>query len=225
MRRVRVALDAGGREAEIHPMYDLLANAEFVERATAMHWTTTGEEQTFLHYVEGDADAFRTATAEASAVVDAEVVPAGEGAFYAFVRGESTEPLRELFGAVDDVAVIPIPPVQYHPDGSVSVTIVGPADDVQAAVESIPAPVEVSIEEVGGVEATPGLAETLLADRQREALAAALELGYYELPREASHEDVAEAIGCAPSTAAEHLRKAEAKVLERIVIGGGERGI
>lgn len=66
---------------------------------------------------------------------------------------------------------------------------------------------------------TPEVSGATLSDRQREAVEAGLALGYYEVPREASHEDVAEAIDCAPSTAAEHRRKAEAKLL-RSTVGG-----
>jgi predicted DNA binding protein len=33
----------------------------------------------------------------------------------------------------------------------------------------------------------------------------ALELGYYETPREATHTNVAERLDCAPNTATEHL--------------------
>jgi len=58
-----------------------------------------------------------------------------------------------------------------------------------------------------------------LSDRQREATDAALDLGYYEIPREADHRDVASALDCAPSTTAEHLRKAEAKLVESILDG------
>jgi predicted DNA binding protein len=55
-----------------------------------------------------------------------------------------------------------------------------------------------------------------LTDRQREAVRAAVEAGYYAVPREASLADVAEAIGCAESTASEHLRRAEAAVMRRL---------
>lgn len=60
---------------------------------------------------------------------------------------------------------------------------------------------------------TPEVTAATLTARQREAVEAALSLGYYDIPREASYEDVAEAMGCAPSTAAEHLRKAEGKLV------------
>jgi predicted DNA binding protein len=53
----------------------------------------------------------------------------------------------------------------------------------------------------------------VLSDRQREAVRAALDIGYYDQPRGATHEDVAAALDCAPSTASEHLRKAEAELV------------
>mgnify|MGYP002276742734 CR=1 FL=1 len=58
-----------------------------------------------------------------------------------------------------------------------------------------------------------------LTDRQREAVEAGLDLGYYDVPRTTDHEAVADALGCAPSTAAEHLRKAESKLLRAVVRG------
>ncbi len=218
MRSVRVRLDAGGQEGEVHPMYDLLANAEFIERATALQWSFTDEAQAMLHYVEGDAEAFRAATAKTAEVIETEIAPAGEDAFYAFIKGEATERLNELFEAIVAVTAMPIPPVEYHTDGTVSFTIVGPGEEIQTAIAAVPEPVAVSVEEVGGMHAVPGLAETVLTSRQREALDAALELGYYDVPRTATHEDVATALGCAPSTAAEHLRKAESNVLRNVLL-------
>ncbi|MEF8813524.1 MAG: helix-turn-helix domain-containing protein [Halovenus sp.] len=72
-------------------------------------------------------------------------------------------------------------------------------------------------EEIGGLEGVPGLDESRLSNRQREAVEVALELGYYETPRTANQEDVAEAMGCATSTAAEHLQKAESKILRAVL--------
>nr|WP_284011073.1 helix-turn-helix domain-containing protein [Halomicroarcula sp. YJ-61-S] len=39
------------------------------------------------------------------------------------------------------------------------------------------------------------------------------------MPRTATHEAVADALDCAPSTAAEHLRKAESRVLHALFDG------
>jgi predicted DNA binding protein len=58
----------------------------------------------------------------------------------------------------------------------------------------------------------------VLTPRQREALRVAIDLGYYDRSSQATHTDVAAALGCAPSTASEHLKKGEA-ALVRAALG------
>ncbi|WP_248515265.1 bacterio-opsin activator domain-containing protein [Salinarchaeum laminariae] len=57
---------------------------------------------------------------------------------------------------------------------------------------------------------------TALTDRQRTALEAAYHAGFFEWPRNASAEDVADSLGVAPSTFHQHLRKAERKVFDEL---------
>ena len=200
-------------------MFDIIVNAPYVDRATAMHWNFSGDELGIMHHVEGDLAAFEAAIEDVPEVLDYELTPAGPDAFYAYILDATNEPVRALFELVDQSPVVVIPPVEYAPDGTVSYSAFGPSAEIQATIEQIPDPVSVTVTEVGGMEAVPGVLDSLLSDRQREALDAAFSLGYYEIPRTASHEDVAEAIGCAPSTAAEHLRKAESKLLQSVLDG------
>ncbi|MFB6136985.1 MAG: helix-turn-helix domain-containing protein [Halobacteriaceae archaeon] len=64
----------------------------------------------------------------------------------------------------------------------------------------------------------PGDALDGLTGRQREVLETAHDRGYFEVPREASVEDVADACDLDPSTVAEHLQRAE-RNLVRDVLG------
>jgi len=214
MKHVRVTITADGREAEIHPMYDVMANAPFVDRATALQWNFTGDALGILHYVEGDADALRTAMDGIPEVLGYDVEPAGPEACYAYVRDATTESLREMFGPLTHGGIVVVPPIVYQEDGRVVLSLFGPDEEIQAGVDRVPDLVDIEIESVSGLSAVPSAAEARLSDRQREAVEAALELGYYEIPRTCSHEDVADALDCAPSTAAEHLRKAESAVIE-----------
>ena len=66
---------------------------------------------------------------------------------------------------------------------------------------------------MGSLAGTTAAIEAHLTDRQREVAETAVELGYYDIPRSASQEDIAAELDCAPSTIAEHLRKAEARIL------------
>ncbi|WP_370628387.1 helix-turn-helix domain-containing protein [Halorientalis salina] len=71
-------------------------------------------------------------------------------------------------------------------------------------------------DQVGEYDRGLQLSESLLTDRQQEAVRAAIDHGYYEVPRSGSVEDVAAALDCAPSTASNHLRKAEARLAEAV---------
>ena len=55
-----------------------------------------------------------------------------------------------------------------------------------------------------------------LTDRQREVLATAIEMGYYRPKRDATIERIADAVGVAPTTAWEHLTRAETKVMTEL---------
>ena len=222
MKHVRVRITAGGREAEIHPMYDVWANAPFVERATALQWNYTGDTLGILHYAVGDADAFESAVSGIQQVIDYELVRADEDTFYVYVEDATTDALGDLFEPITRSGLVVVPPIAYHEDGTVTFSLFGPSAEIQAAIETVPAPVDVTIEEVGGLEATAATVETRLSERQRDAIEAAIELGYYEVPRDATQAEVATAIDCAPSTAAEHLRKAESKLVSA-VFGGAYR--
>ncbi|WP_227356261.1 helix-turn-helix domain-containing protein [Haladaptatus salinisoli] len=48
-----------------------------------------------------------------------------------------------------------------------------------------------------------------LTDRQREVIRTAYDMGYYEVPRAVTTEDIAAELGVDPSTVAEHLQRAE----------------
>lgn len=57
----------------------------------------------------------------------------------------------------------------------------------------------------------------LLTDRQRELLLAAVDLGYYDVPREATLTEVAERVGIAKSTCSETLQRVERTVVREFV--------
>lgn len=56
-----------------------------------------------------------------------------------------------------------------------------------------------------------------LTDRQQEVLETAYDLGYFEYPREANAQAVAEALDISPSTLTEHLAAAQSKLLGELL--------
>jgi predicted DNA binding protein len=65
--------------------------------------------------------------------------------------------------------------------------------------------------------------ETLLTDRQRELLEAALREGYFEVPRECTLADLADEIGVDKSSASTVLRRGEARILKQFLTGPDDR--
>jgi hypothetical protein len=57
----------------------------------------------------------------------------------------------------------------------------------------------------------------LLTDRQQELLLAAVELGYYEVPRQSTLTEVADHVGIAKSTCSETLQRVERTVVREFV--------
>jgi predicted DNA binding protein len=67
--------------------------------------------------------------------------------------------------------------------------------------------------------------ETLLTDRQRELLDAAVREGYFEVPRECTLADLARSVGVDKSTASTVLRRGEARLVKWFLTGPeGARG-
>lgn len=219
MRHVRLELTANGREEEIHPMYDLLANADCVSTARTMHWNVSGDELGIMHHVDGDLDAFESTIEAIDGVHDYDLTRVDEERFYAYLMCVVTEPASRLFGALTRGQLVVSFPIEWAADGTVSVAVIGSSEDIQAAIDAIPHPVECTVREIGGIEQASEIPEAVLTDRQRDAVVTALELGYYEIPRTASVSDVARRLGCAESTAAEHLRKSESKLLSSLFGG------
>ncbi len=194
-------------------MYGVLTEAPFVERATAIQWNYTGDALGILHYVVGDADALERAMRDIPEVVGYDVERVDDRSCYVYVRDATTDALRALFAPISTGGLVVVPPVEYEPDGTVVFSLFGPDDELQTALEDVAVPVDVTIEAVGGLAGTTAAAGARLTDRQREVVETAVDLGYYDVPRTAGQADVAAELDCAPSTVAEHLRKAEARVL------------
>lgn len=215
MRTLSLVLDFN--EAAIHPMHDFVAEHPEYGPTRLLQWNPRiPDRNALLLHVAGPREPFLSVHAQRA---PAEVVEssgaAGTDGFYLFVSERLEGSARELVGAFADQDVVVAPPVVYDVDGTVRLTIVGGNDALQRAVDRTPTDVSVRIEQIRTGAAGVRPAGESLSDRQREVVESAVELGYYEEPREATVEDVADRVECAPSTAAEHLRKAEAVLVRR----------
>jgi predicted DNA binding protein len=196
-----------------HPIHQFIDASEAVDRDVLVHGNTLGDEDTFLFYVVGAREPYAAALAAADSVVDFEITGIDDRSFYTFLRQRRPDVDEATFAAFQRTGVIVIPPIKFLPDGVATLTVVGESDALQETLESLPTAVDVTVERVGDYDWRQSLFDPSLTDRQREAVQAAVDAGYYTVPREGSVEAVADTLDCSTSTAAEHLRKAEQAVV------------
>lgn len=206
-------------------LFGLVADAPYVTETRLLAWNVAaGTRVTGLLDVRGEGERLAAALRAESPVrsVSSTRLDAARYVLLIEVGVEAVGMLEEVLGSLTRGALIVVKPVVYR-DGRVHVRLVGTAATVQAAVDGLPDLVDVDVRAVGDYHPDTGLARAALSERQRDALEAALDLGYYDRPRRATHEDVADRLDCAPSTASEHLQRAEAK-LARAALADGARG-
>ncbi|MFC7069829.1 helix-turn-helix domain-containing protein [Halobaculum lipolyticum] len=219
MKTLALRLDPD--EASTHPMHAFVADHPEFGPTRLLQWNPrVGETNVLLFHVDGPPEPFLPVI---DGVDTAEVVEpsaeSGVDGFYLYVRERLADRDRGLVEAFAGENVVVVPPVVYDTDGSMRFSVVGTGDALQRAVDGTPDGVDVSVRRVHSGAGTAVAPDAGLTERQREVVAAAVDAGYYEEPREATVADVAERLGCAPSTAAEHVRRAEA-TLVRAALGG-----
>ncbi|MFB6101089.1 MAG: helix-turn-helix domain-containing protein [Haloplanus sp.] len=212
MQYLRLRIDH--TDETIHPMHAFEVNHERIEWAELRHWNTVfGETNAQVFRVRGDPAVFREQLATRDATVAYSVTEAVDGVFHCCVRDRMTAADRRYLDAFARGTLVVIPPIRFNPDGTTDLTLVGTADDLDAAVDALPDGMRATVRSVGPYRRRVGSPAARLTDRQREAVAAAVERGYYDSPREGTVTEVADDLGVAPGTAAEHLRKAEKAVM------------
>lgn len=217
MRRLRLTIDPG--DAEVHPVGDVFHDANFVERADLWNWNLREEYITLMFVVYGDRERVRRVVEETDIIVESELLPVDDDCFYYYVVDTGTEEAWALFDKFLRPGILSIPPATWQ-DGVTTATVIADEETLQSLVADIPDFVDVEVESIGRFDVETPSPLSRLSPRQREAIRAGVAAGYYDVPRTGSHEDVARTMDCSPSTAAEHLQKAEAALVEAVLAPG-----
>lgn len=160
----------------------------------------------------GDEDASAEVLKDHPSALDWELIP-GDPGHYTYVHWAKSEPTVELLELIDDYRLVLELPIQFTSQGNLRVTVVGSDDNIQDALASVPKTIDAEATEMGTYRPDDERAIARLTDRQREVLEAAVRLGYYEVPREATYEDIAEVCDCTVGTVGEHLNRIEASII------------
>lgn len=201
-----------------HPMQQFLAEQDSIRRAYLRHWNFSNPEYvTSLFQIAGDVgegcDDYLAALSTVATIYEYDVTPVDDSNFYVYLHETTRDHARRFRDLLVDTDLLVVPPIEYGTNGEVIVEVAGDADDLQTIVAGFPEHLSVSVNRLGEYDAYRESSIAVLTERQREVLAVARDLGYYEIPRQASVREIADQLDCSKSTAADHLRKAEARLV------------
>jgi hypothetical protein len=102
-------------------------------------------------------------------------------------------------------------------DQSATMSLVGPHDAISGQLhEYEKAGISPDLQRIGKYDG-PDHPLDNLTDRQREVIETAWEMGYYEVPKNVSADEIASEMGLDSSTVNEHLQRAERNLLGRLL--------
>jgi DNA-binding CsgD family transcriptional regulator len=216
MRYVKIVLipESGG----LHPAGDVLDEESAVSEDTILHLNLLDDGTAVsLSTHRGDPERLREIFDASEDVLNYEVSDTEDG-IQAYIHFRPNETTAELLKLTREYEFVLDTPIRWDPDdsGAIRVGLIGDDDTVQEAIEDVPDNVRLELEQLSEYSPESQELSAMLTDRQREILDTAVEVGYYEVPRRATHEDIAEALDLSTTTVGEHLRKIEARMLSEI---------
>jgi predicted DNA binding protein len=205
-------------DGAIHPVDRAIAANAAVTRQAIMHFDALGDGSAILLYrLEGDPDPLVGTLADHPDMLAHDLMDLEDDGFHLYLHVSPEGSARKLMDLAEKYALIIETPIEFIHGDSVRMTVIGDHDMLRSAIEELPESLAVSVDQVGTYAPDRRDMLSALTDRQLEVFRTAVELGYYEIPRRATHEEIADSLGCAPSTVDEHLRKAESRVLQSLV--------
>ncbi len=214
MRYVTFVLipDEGG----LHPIDQALADEPTVERELLHEISLLNDGTAITIYqLNGDVDTVERVLDECPETLATNVSETRDSV-HAYVHFDPNETIEQLLQIPLDYELIVDTPLEFTDRGGLRLTVIGDEEMVRRAIPEIPSPLRPKLEQTGDYEPVDDRLFSLLTARQQEILRTAVEHGYYSVPRQATHEDLARELGCSPGTVGEHLRKVEATILTEV---------
>lgn len=191
---------------------------EGVERKTLMNleWQSDGTYSLVYRLAGTDIEALEELLDDHEQVRSFDILPQSGDRLYVFIHISERQLLSELLALTEEHGLLLETPFRFTSDG-IRVTVAGDESSLQAAYTEGSKIIDIDVESTGTY--SPDEPEYLerMTDRQYEALETAHKLGYYEPDTTISFEEVAEELDCAPSTANELLRRAEAALVAGVI--------
>lgn len=204
-------------EAGLHPVDRRIAEHGDLTREQIWNFNLLPDGTICLLYqLSGDIEAARE-ICETDAHILEYTLSQTADSVYAYVQMEPTGDLRRLLRIPQEFDLINDLPSEYTTQGGIRISVVGDFDAIREAAAAVPSGFRMELEGTGVYQPAPERIFAGLTARQQETLRAAVELGYYQNPRQATYKEIAAHLDRTDATVGEHLRNIEAEVMRTIL--------
>lgn len=204
-----------------HAPYDTVTLDRPVETRKQLHHFNLIDDGTIvmLYHFQGNLERVSTALTAAPNVLNFDLVDHGDCGGFAYIHCELTDPVKSIISTLHQFEVVLKMPLEFTNEETIRATLVGKESAVGDALQAISEIVEIHLEKTGEYLSQPNILNrgSALTNRQHEILTIAVRQGYYQVPRQATIEDIAAAMDLSRATVGEHLQKIEANVFSQIV--------
>lgn len=219
MSLTRLQVSASLAPTVLPSFYATVTESPAISQLRLVDWNLAAEDlATVLYDVDGDTSVFVDAARGTDGIEDvAAPTSTGGSGFVLVTANPDALPFFRTFLVLTARAGLLVRSPVVYSDFETRGEVVGDASALQTAVDAAPRTIDVTIENIGSRPSQRTDPFFELSNRQREAVFTAFEHGYYRHPRETTHAELAEELGCAANTVSEHLQKAEVKLIKALV--------
>lgn len=201
----------------LHPVDQQIAEHPDIRRELLHNVNLLADETIVtLYQFSGDRDAIEEILEESPMVYKYQLSGVDD-AIHAYIHVKAHDRLVGLLTMLRQFEFIFDTPLEFTRRGGLRVTMIGDVKSFQKAVPDVPDGIRLKLLKTGTYEPDTDRLFSQLTERQQEILQTAVDMGYYNVPRQVTHEDIGTALGCTGGTVGGHLRKIESKILSQIV--------
>jgi predicted DNA binding protein len=182
----------------------------------AMHYVNLLDDGTAVGVGQFRGDAERLSSIETEMSWVSTCTVTGGETWLAYLHYDPDDYEKALLDAVDTQEISIDWPITYTDQG-LQFTLFGEDTALQRMIADIPDDIPVSLERTGEYQSGMRDPTWRLTDRQQEIVRTAITAGYYDIPRRATQRDLAAELDLSRGTIGEHLRRAEAKIIQSVV--------
>jgi DNA-binding NarL/FixJ family response regulator len=205
------------RDRYLHPADAAVAAADDIHREAIHHFNVL-EDGTAVVLLEfsGTVDRLEELLGDTPEILSYDLSLSDSSAF-AYSRITADEELQRLYSVPQRRELVLDTPMRYTDRGALEVRAIGNQRAIREAINDVPDGLTLKFLSTGEYDPEAPESDSQLTERQREILRTAVEMGYYEEPRETNYQEMADELELSSGTVGEHLRKIESAVLKRLV--------